>query len=206
MTEPMHRIFLAPIRVDVDARWAHQHWTSRHAEVFARTPGLRGYTQNRPLEQDWSGRSSVCAESWFDDRDAERIAFESDYYLGAVAADEALFVQRDQAWLSAVSMARRAHTVRRYRVLAFGQSVQSAADWLRSWDPHDVDVLTLNRPPPLSSRASALGLWTDDLARATDAALHFGPLVVLAQPAAVVPAPEAPWSTADAAPPDPDGS
>jgi uncharacterized protein (TIGR02118 family) len=196
MSELMHRIFLAPIRGDVDLTWAHEHWTAHHGEVFSRTPGLRGYTQNRPPRSAWSGRTHVCAESWFDDRDAEKAAFSSDYYLTAVVEDEARFVQRDQAWLSRVTMTKSASSQLAYRVLAFGQTEHGAADWLASWDPDDIDVLALSRQPWTCAELSALGLWTDDLTRAVDAVVHFGPLAFLTQPVAVVPAPESPWTPA----------
>lgn len=196
MSELMHRIFLVPIRSDVDPRWAYEHWTTRHAEVFAQTAGLRGYTQNGPAPAAWSGRTHVCAETWFDDRAAEKAAFESDYYLTDVAEDEARFVQRDQAWLSGVTIVRSARRTRTYRVLAFGHSPESAADWIAHWDVDDVDVFSLHRQPPTCGRKSALGFWTDDFTRASEAAVHFGPLSLLTQPAAVVRAPETPWSAA----------
>lgn len=192
----MHRLFLAPLRTDVDHRWAHEHWTTRHSAVFGRTPGLRGYTQNRPPADAWSGRALVCSETWFDDRAAERAAFESDYYLTEVAADEARFVRRDAAWLSAVTVTATARQARTFRVLVFGHTPESAADLLADWDSEDVDVLILQREPPLCGRRSALGLWTDELTRATGAAVHFGPLTLLTRPFAVVPAPEPPWTPA----------
>lgn len=193
----LHRIFLAPLRTDVDPTKAHEHWTTQHADIFGRNPGLRGYTQNRPPRAAWSGRTHVCAEAWFDDRDAERAAFQSEYYLRDVVEDEARFVQRDQAWHSTVTMLAQARQMRAYRVFAFGQSPESAADWLATWDADDVDVFELHRLPPTAGRKSALAFWTDDLARASQAAVHFGPLSLLTAPVAVVRAPEAPWTTTD---------
>jgi len=196
MTELMHRIFLAPLRSDVEPLWAHRHWTSRHSVVFGQTPGLLGYVQNRPPENAWAGRTHVCAEVWFEDRNAEKAAFTSPYYLADVSADEARFVDRDHAWLSATTMTRRAIATRTYRVLVFGHTEQSAAGWLADWGHEDVDVFELHRPPPTGGASSALGLWTDDQARARDAAVHFGPLSLLTQPEPVVVPPEAPWSAA----------
>lgn len=193
----VHRIFLAPLRPDVDRRWAHEHWTTHHAGLFARTPGLRGYVQDRPPAASWPGRGLVCSETWFDDRPTERAAFESDHYLTDVAADEATFVQRDQAWHSVVTTARRARRTRTYRVLAFGHGPEVAAAWIEAWGPRDVDVLGLQRPAPLCSHPGALGLWTDDLDRARDAVAHFGPLCLLTRPSVVVGAPGAPWTATE---------
>jgi hypothetical protein len=190
----MHRIFFAPIRADVELAWAHEHWTTKHNDVFAQTPGLRGYVQNRPPQDAWSGRTHVCAESWFDDRNAERAGYASEYYRTAVTEDEERFVQRDQAWVSAVTMLRSARVQRTYRVLAFGQTEASATDWLASWDPDDIDVFELARQPWTCGKSAALGLWTDDLTRATDAVVHFGPLSILSEPVAVIVAPESPWT------------
>ncbi len=204
MTALAHRIFLAPLRTDVDATTAQQHWTTVHAGVFAGTPGLRGYTQNRAPRADWGGRTHVCAESWFDDRDAERIAFSSEYYLSQVAVDEDRFVQRDTAWLAAVTTTRAARRMLRYRVLAFGHSDATAAEFLAAWDGEAVDVMTLHRAPPTGGRSTALGLWTDELSLAARAVAYFGPLSLLTEPVAVVAAPELPWQSASAALTDPE--
>lgn len=97
MTEPVHRTFLAAFGSDVDPPCTHGQWTTRHAQVFARTTGLRGNTQNRPPREFWSGRPHVCSETWFDDHAAEKATAESDYDLTDVAGDVARFVHRDQA-------------------------------------------------------------------------------------------------------------
>jgi hypothetical protein len=193
---PVHRIFLVPFRADLDPSWAHGHWTGQHGDVFAQTPGVLGYVQNRPPPQHWSGRTHVCAEIWFADRAAERASWGSAHYVSAVVEDEARFLDRDQAWLSALTVVRRARRTRKYRVLAFGQAEENATDWLSSWDPDDLDVYALRRQPPTLGTASVLALWTDDLARATDAAAHFGPLSLLAEPKAFIVPPEAPWNCA----------
>lgn len=196
MSDLLHRIFLVPIRGDVDLRWAHEHWTDHHAEVFGANPGLRGYAQNRPPEDAWSGHTHICAEAWFDDRAAEREAFRSQYYLDEVVPDEDRFVRREQAWHSSVTDVRTASRHRTYRVLVFGQSSGSAADWLERWDTDAVDEYATDRSLPLGGRPAVLGLWTDDEARARAAVAHFGPLAWLVKPVPVVPAPHAPWNGA----------
>ncbi len=191
----VHRIFLAPIRRDLDYGVAHEHWTSTHAGVFGATPGLLGYVQNRPPQAEWSGRTHVCAETFYESRDAEKQSFASDYYQGVVVEDENRFVQRDGAWIASVSASRRARQQLAYRVFAFGHDEHTAADWLSAWDPDDIDVFALSRLPATNSRASVIALWTDDLSRATEAVMHFGPLSFLAQPVPIVRPPLAPWST-----------
>jgi hypothetical protein len=191
---PVHRIFLVPIRADLDPRQAQEHWTGRHGDVFAQTPGVLGYVQNRPPEKFFSGRTHVCAEIWFTDRAAEEASWGSEYYQREVVEDEARFLERDQAWLSALTVTRAARRTRTYRVLAFGVTEAGAADRLADWDPDDVDVYALRRQPPGLGQPSVLGLWTDDLDRAIEAVAHFGPLSLLAQPKAFVVPPEAPWS------------
>ena len=87
--------------------------------------------------------------------------------------------------------------MRRYRVLVFGQSAETATDWLAGWDADAVDVLALDRHSPVGGRPDALGLWTDEENRAIEAAAHFGPIALLTEPVAVVPAPENPWNGAE---------
>ena len=192
---PIHRIFVVPFRTGLDPRAAHAHWTGKHGDVFAQTPGVLGYVQNRPPEQHWSGRTHVCAEIWFTDRAAEEASWGTEYYKNEVTEDEARFLERDQAWLSGLTVTRSARQTSTYRVLAFGVTEASAADWLTDWDPEAVDVYALRRQPPTLGEPSVLGLWTDDLTRATAAAAHFGPLSILAQPKAFVVPPEAPWTS-----------
>ena len=193
MNALQHRIFVVPLRPDVDGAWAHEHWTTQHARIFGGNPALRGYVQNRPPRDAWSGRTHICAEAWFDDRDAEREAFRSAYYLDEVVEDEDRFVHRDQAWHSRVTVDRAATHPRRYRALVFGHTPATASDWLAAWDEDAVDVYTVERPLPLGGRRAILGLWSDDRARAEAAVQHFGPLASLTCPEAVVPVPEEPW-------------
>ena len=98
-----HRIFVVPTASRVGSATARQHWEERHAGVFTRTPGLRGYRQNRPLDEEWErGNTRVCSETWYDDRNAERAAYESDHYLTVVTPDEADFLDRYAAWSAVV--------------------------------------------------------------------------------------------------------
>ena len=60
--------------------------------------------QNRPLKHWWTRVPYiVCAESWFESRDAETAAAAGPYYRDVVAADEARFiVARESTWSSPV--------------------------------------------------------------------------------------------------------
>lgn len=194
MTSPSHRIFLVPIRPELDPLAAHEHWTGRHSMIFGRNPGLLGYVQNRPPSADWAARTHICAEAWFADRDAERAAFRSSYYLDHVVPDEDRFVQREDAWHSPVDVVRSAAVTHSFRVLVFGHSTDSAAGALEQWAPDAVDAYTVARPMPIGGRRSILGLWTDDEQQARDAAVRFGPLAWLTRPEPVVPPPHAPWN------------
>lgn len=99
----IHRIFVVPTRPDVPVDEAVDHWEQRHGAVFAATPHLAGYVQHRPSRSDQhrlGGR--VCAEAWFDDRDAESRAWGSDHYRDVVTPDEERFVDRPRAWIARV--------------------------------------------------------------------------------------------------------
>lgn len=197
MSDLWHRIFLVPLRPEVDVRWAHEHWTGHHSVVFGGNPGLRGYVQNRPPRQDWAARTHICAEAWFDDKDAERAAFRSRYYLDEVVPDEDRFVQRAEAWHAGARIDRSASRRRRYRVLVFGHTPTSATLALAGWAEDEVDVYLTDRALPLGGRRSILGLWTDDPEQAAAAAARFGPLAFLTEPAAIVTPPQPPWNGAN---------
>ncbi len=195
----VHRVFLAPIKPGLDAVSAHRHWTERHAGVFAKTPRLAGYTQNRPLPEAWPARTHLCAEAWFASREDEAAGWGSDYYRTEVTQDEWRFVDRPNAWVSRINPLARATATRRYRVLAFGHTPVTAAAVstpVADWDPAGLDVFELATPPPSRGPRSLLGLWTDDLVLARRVAADLGPQALLARPVPVVPAPEPPWTAA----------
>ena len=194
MIAPLHRIFLVPIRTDLDPVEAHEHWTGRHSVIFGGNPGLLGYVQNRPPRSEWAGRTHICAEAWFADREAERAAFRSPYYLDEVVPDEDRFVQRGEAWHGAADVVHSAVGLRAYRVLVFGHTPDSAAAALEGWDPDAIDVYAVDRPMLIGGRRSILGLWTDDEERARGAAVRFGPLAWLTEPEPIVVPPHAPWN------------
>ena len=72
-----HRIIVVETLAEVPVAAAQAHWRDRHAGVYAPTPLLVGYVQNRPLEEEWPrlGLRTICSETWFADRDAERESF-----------------------------------------------------------------------------------------------------------------------------------
>lgn len=162
-----HRIFLVPTRPDVDVDVAIDHWELAHGAVFAATPGLGGYVQHRPTRPDQhrlGGR--VCAEAFFADADAERRAWASDHYRGAVTRDEERFVDRAAAWAARVTsqrpLPRPAGPDVPVEVVAVGCDPAAV--------PDDVGgrVLEVDRDGPTGGPAVALILGATDLARARE--------------------------------------
>lgn len=135
------RIFLVPPLGAPPHAEARAHWAEQHGALFVRTPGLRGYRQNRPLDEEWdAGRGWVCSETWYDDRAAERAAYDSTHYLESVAADEATFLHRDRAWAAAIHGDRPPPVADAgIRVLWFGDHPPSGPQW---------QALPLSRPAP----------------------------------------------------------
>jgi uncharacterized protein (TIGR02118 family) len=71
-----------------------RHWSTRHADLVGRLPGLRRYVQNPTLPSGYRKREpnyDGVAEAWFDDADALRVSGASAEYR-AVKADEASFI------------------------------------------------------------------------------------------------------------------
>ena len=71
-----------------------RHWSTRHADLVRRLPGLRRYVQNPTLASGYRRREPVydgVAEAWFDDGEALRVSGASREYA-AVKADEAGFI------------------------------------------------------------------------------------------------------------------
>jgi uncharacterized protein (TIGR02118 family) len=78
----------------VTAEAFDRHWSTQHAELVGRLPGLRRYVQNPTLASGYRRREPVydgVAEAWFDDGDALRVSGASREYA-AVKADEASFI------------------------------------------------------------------------------------------------------------------
>jgi hypothetical protein len=160
-----HRIIVVDTLAGVPVADAQRHWRSRHADVYAPTPLLVGYVQNRPLEEEWErlGTRSICSETWFVDRDAERESFGSDYYHDVVMPDENRFLDRSSAWPGRV-VAEAATPVgdARYRVLAFGTSLGGA------------DVIEVDRVPWCGGEPLVSSLWLDDRRQALALARSVG--------------------------------
>lgn len=126
-----HRIFLVPpIAPTAAVPHPRRHWETRHAEVFAATPGLVGYRQNRPVDAEWTrGCAWFCSETWFVDADAERAAYASRYYTDVVAQDETRFLERDEAWSAAVLDDEGPLDLVGHRILWFGEDPPAGPDW-----------------------------------------------------------------------------
>ncbi|PXY36568.1 EthD domain-containing protein [Prauserella flavalba] len=138
-----HRIFLVPPLGDPEA--GRRHWEQRHGDLFTATPGLLGYTQNRPVAQEWArGTARFCSETWFADRDAERGAYSSAYYREVVTPDEASFLDRQAAWSAAV-VGGEAGPADGIRVLWFDDAPPPGARWR---------PLELSRPVPPPGRGT----------------------------------------------------
>lgn len=184
----IHRMFLVRTRPDLAMGSAQDHWRRRHSDVFGRNPGLRGYVQNRPLEEDWAQlRYQACSETWFDSPDSERAAFSSPYYLEEVVPDEAAFLERETVWrgqvvaVETVSDGPRG----RYRLLGFGATTLP--------DAARVTVLHIDRDPPGGGRRWILSAWLDDRQLAQEQAARLDGLAFAAEPVAVVQPPDAAW-------------
>ncbi len=180
-----HRIIVVEIRPGLPAGEAHRHWRERHAEVYALAPLLRGYVQNRPLEEEWPrlGARSICSETWFDDREAERESFTSPYYLDVVMPDEETFLERASAWAGRLVAGAPGPPGRaRYRVLAFGTD---------SLPDVDADVLQVDRPTWVGGDAAVASLWLADRERALEIARSASVFAFAAEPAVVVAPPSA---------------
>lgn len=98
------RLFLVNLRGAAPVLDEVGHWEQSHAPLFARTAGLLAYVQYRPLAEEWArGFGQVCSETVFADPDAERAAYDSDFYRDVVTPDEASFLDRDSAWSARIT-------------------------------------------------------------------------------------------------------
>ncbi len=175
-----HRIIVVETLADVPVDSAQAHWRDRHAVVYAPTPLLAGYVQNRPLEEEWPrlGPRTICSETWFVDRDAERESFASDYYRDNVMPDEATFLDRATAWMGRFVGEPASPVGRgRYRVLAFGADAITGTE---------ADVLEVDRETWAGGAPRVLSLWLDDRARALELARATPSFAFAAEPAIVV--------------------
>jgi EthD domain-containing protein len=172
-----HRIIVVDTLAGVPVADAQRHWRSRHAEVYAPTPLLVGYVQNRPLEEEWErlGTRSICSETWFAGREEERASFACDYYRDVVMPDENRFLDRASAWPGRV-VAEAATPVgsARYRVLAFGTPLGGA------------DVIEVDRVPWCGGGPVVTSLWLDDRKQALELARSAPAFAYAAEPAVVV--------------------
>jgi hypothetical protein len=174
-----HRIFLVPLRPDLDPVAARRHWTEAHAPLFARTPGLRGYVQNRP-EPGLDGW--VCSETWFADADAERGAYASDFYVHEVTPDESRFLDRGAAWVALVrgDGPPVPELPGAYRALILGWAGGDPPSM-----PH-VEIVALDRAGPAGGPPRLLSAWADDPAALTPALAEPGDVALLTRPAVIL--------------------
>jgi hypothetical protein len=175
-----HRIIVVETLPEVPVAAAQAHWADRHAGVYAPTPLLLGYVQNRPLEEEWPrlGQRTICSETWFADREAERESFGCDYYRENVMPDEARFLDRASAWMGRfVGDSETAVGSARYRVLAFG------AGGILGTEP---DVREVDRAPWAGGGATVASLWLDDRRRALELARAAPFFAFAAEPAVIV--------------------
>jgi hypothetical protein len=175
-----HRIIVVETLPDVPVAAAQAHWAERHAPVYAPTPQLLGYVQNRPLEEEWErlGLRTICSETWFADRSAEQESFASDYYRESVMPDEARFLDRSSAWMGRF-LEEPASPVgnARYRVLVFGADAIPGAE---------AEVLEVDRSPWAGGGPTVSSLWLNDRARALELARAAPSFAFAAEPAVVV--------------------
>lgn len=71
-----------------------EHWSTRHAELVVKLPGLRRYVQSHTLASVYATREPAydgVARAWFDDTDAMRALSDRPEYA-AVRSDEANFI------------------------------------------------------------------------------------------------------------------
>lgn len=173
----LHRMLLVAGRPAVPFDEVIVRWQGAHRDLYLGIPGLRGYLQNRPLAAPSGVQPYACCwETWFDDRAAEKSAFQSPHYRERVVPDEATFADRTRYWSGEVAAPVR-YAPRAYRLLAFGG------------DPAAVpgaDVLPLRGMPPVRGRPRhVLSLWADDVEAVRDAALAAGGLVLVTAPTLV---------------------
>lgn len=156
-----HRIIVVTTAAGVSVADAQAHWRDRHAGVYLPTPHLRAYVQNRPLPEEWArlGSRSVCSETWFDDRKAERASFASPYYRDVVMPDEQRFLDRDSAWMGRVTAGEDA-PAGRYRVLGFGTNELDVP----------CAVLEVDRDPWSGGLRAVASAWLDDREQALEVA------------------------------------
>jgi hypothetical protein len=157
-------------------------------------PGLLGYVQNRPHPDWWVHLPYlVCSETWFADRDAERAAYASAWYLEQIAVDEARMFARDDAWSSPVVGVEtlRPGPTARFRVLAFGGNAELAQGPL--FDGR-LELLHLLHETPGGGDPVVVSAWTDEESLADHLARRLGGLTFVGEPAASVIPPSAPWA------------
>jgi hypothetical protein len=116
----------------------------------------------------------------------------SDHALGAVAADEEQFIDRAASWNSAIVdvevVVDRPRA--RYRLLAFGSPRASLS---AVGVDGRIDVLTLQRPPPVGHAQSVLSIWSEDLDALLALVDERAPLAFIAEPVAIVVPPVPGW-------------
>jgi uncharacterized protein (TIGR02118 family) len=93
------RVGMAPRAAGLTYTSFQEHWRSEHAGLAGALPGLRGYVQNHAVLDDGRPRLpypgfDACSEIEFDSLAAMDEAFASEYYRGAVTADEHALIDK----------------------------------------------------------------------------------------------------------------
>jgi len=185
-TVTQHRIYLGGPHPTLAAADAHRHWHERHSRIAPGLPRLRGYVQNRPLQEWWGVFPyTTCAESWYGSREAEVESYSSAYYRDVVVVDEARFIDRDASWTSPVTRTELVRPGPRTsrRVLAFGALPEDAAACAA---PGRLELLHLHRAPPGESSPVILSFWTDDAESARAAVAGVTGTACVVRPVAIV--------------------
>lgn len=176
-----HRIFLVKPRAELPWPVAHRHWTQRHGDLFIRIPGLLGYVQNRPIADCWEDIGGVvCSETLFADRAAERLAYQSDYYLNAVTDDEADFLDRGSVFAAVVLRQEFLRgSIGSLRVLLFGAD----SSMLDDENGCGLERYELDRSLPGMENAAVTAVWTDEPQEALALSARWPETSIVSRPA-----------------------
>jgi hypothetical protein len=191
-----HKIFLVPFSAAWSVADGHRVWQQEHAPIWLRSPGLRGYVQNRPVEEWWGRMPAIaCAEDWFDSREDEQALHQTEYYRETVRPDEERIFNRDNAWVSTVSSVEvlKDGPIQPFRVLSFGAPRPPASSLSADYR---AELLHLRRPPPLSSSPLVVAAWAPTIKVAQTLAARLGGFAFVAAPAVLLPPPASPWTEA----------
>ncbi|HEY1510180.1 MAG TPA: EthD domain-containing protein [Solirubrobacteraceae bacterium] len=189
-----HKIFLVPFAEGWSVTDGNRVWQEEHAPIWLKSPGLRGYIQNRPIPEWWERMPAVaCAEDWFDSREDEAALHETAYYREIVRPDEERMFKRENAWVSTVSSVEvvRDGEMGPFRVLSFGGGPPSEAALLSE---ERVEYLHLRRSPPLCTSPVIVSAWASTIELARELSRRLGGFSIVAKPAVLLAPPVSPWT------------